>query len=399
MQPKSLSATALHVAELCLARYHAEQIIHARGIGGHAASLGSACHGALEVFVDETQIKGNKSNYNLKFLLDLFKMSYMKVFGTFEASGELFDEGVEMLTRWFERQDWTGVEVVSVETKTHFELTSKKHGVTIPFNYIFDRLDILERDENGEPSVIRIVDYKTNRWALRPDDLDKKIQARIYAMVTQMNYKKAKRIWVQFDLLRHEAVGRVFSREQNIATWRRIHSGYDIILEAEPNDQGEYPETLNAECVFCVRKASCKAYLKNVAAGGVFSFGSPEEIVDRRALLQWQVKAANAAIKELDELILGQAKAEDVKMYESPNNRITFGVSSRREVDPRMAEMVVGPEIFSEYGGKKLAMGQFDKMLKDPRVTPGQKAQLKGLINYNFGDPTVKVESRSFDDD
>jgi hypothetical protein len=338
-------------------------------------------------------------NYNLKFLLDLFKMSYMKVFGTFEASGEMFDDGVEMLTKWFNRQDWTGVEVISVETKTNFELKSKKHEVSIPFNYIFDRLDVLERDEQGEPTVLRIVDYKTNRWALRPDDLDKKIQARIYAMVTQMNYKNAKRIWVQFDLLRHEAVGRVFSREQNIATWRRIHNGYDMILEAEPNDEGNYPETLNSECLFCVRKTSCNAYLKNVAAGGVFSFGSPEEIVDRRALLQWQVKAATAAIKELDELILEQAKTEDVKVYESANNRITFGVSSRRDVDPRMVEMVVGSELFSDYGGKKIAMGQFDKMMKDPRVSPAQRAQLKNLIHYNLGDPTVKVESRSYDED
>jgi hypothetical protein len=194
-------------------------------------------------------------------------------------------------------------------------------------------------------------------------------------------------------------VGRVFSREQNIATWRRIHNGYDMILEAEPNDEGNYPETLNSECLFCVRKTSCNAYLKNVAAGGVFSFGSPEEIVDRRALLQWQVKAATAAIKELDELILEQAKTEDVKVYESANNRITFGVSSRRDVDPRMVEMVVGSELFSDYGGKKIAMGQFDKMMKDPRVSPAQRAQLKNLIHYNLGDPTVKVESRSYDED
>lgn len=395
LRPASLSATALQTAQLCMARFNAEHVIKTRGFGFNAASLGSAVHGALEMYVVATQLKGNKENATLSFLLDMFKLSFCSVFNTSEPEGEAYNDGVEMLTEWHKRMDWTGITVLSVETKTSFELTNKKHGVTIPFNYIFDRLDQLGP---AADKVYRVVDYKTNRWGLRPDDLDKKIQARVYGLVAQMMFPDAERIWVQFDLLRHERVGRVFSREQNIATWKMIHATFQEILET-PED--EILETLNPECNFCVRKASCDAYLRNVSAGGIYSLGDDmSEVVDRRAMLEWQRKAIESAITEMDAMILLHGKKIDVTEFESENNRINFKVSNRRNVAPELVEMVIGPDKFSEYGGKKLTMAQFDVLMKDPALTPAQKAQLKSLVLNKTGEPTVAVSARSaFGDD
>lgn len=388
LKPKSLSASALNTAGLCLDRYNAEYIQRSRGFGGQAASLGTAVHGALEMFVKMVYIDGKAEMNNLKALLDFYQMSYMQTFGTSDTSGEVYNDGVEMLKTWFKRTSFDGVQVLSVEQKLSFDVTDKKYDYTLPFNYIFDRLDLLDPVNK----VYKVVDYKTVRWPLRPADLNKKLQARIYALVCQMQYPDASRIWVEFDLLRHERVGIVFTKEQNAQTWHLIKSELRRILDT-PEDE-VFP-TLNPECKFCVKKVTCDAYLKNAATGGVFSFGDTEQMVERRATLEWQKAAIEAAIKELDTQIVTEFRENDVTEFDTDIAHLDFKVSKRRNISPEMVQLVVGEEKFGEYGGLNLSMAQFDALLKDPEVDDDKKRQLKNLVSYNFGEERVNITQRN----
>lgn len=388
MEPKSLSATALQTAGLCLARFKAQHIDRASGFGGTAASLGSSVHGALELYVKNC-IMEPKMPATYEILLDFFKMSYMEVFQTSDTNTIEFLEGMEMLKRWHARTDFTTFKVISCELKENFTL--KTSIGDIPFNYIWDRHDQLEE------KVYRVVDYKTNRWGLNPADLRNKLQARSYALAAQIKYNDAERIWVEFDMLRHEGpVGIVFSRDDNIATWKHLKAEAERII-ATPYD--DPPETLNSECLFCPRSTTCKALLKNIDIGGVMSHSTPGELVDVRAQLEWQRKAVSSALTKLDEVILGRARAEDVLEYESDVNRLKVGVSSSRAIDAERAEHVLPPEVASQYMGKSLTITNVDKLLKGSELNDEQKRQLASLIYFKKGEPRIKVEMKNLIDD
>jgi hypothetical protein len=388
MEPKTFSATALQVAGQCLSRYKAEHIDRSKGFSGVAASLGSSVHGALEMYVKQC-IMETKMPATEGMLLDFFKMSYMATFGTSDLNTIEYLEGIDMLKRWIKRTDFSKFKVLSCEVKEHFDVRTSIGDV--PFNYIWDRHDQLD------DKIYRVVDYKTNRWGLNPQDLKDKLQARAYGLAAQIKYNDAERIWVEFDMLRHEGpVGLVFSRDDNIATWKHIRREAERIISTPDTD---VPETLNPECLFCSRSTSCSALLKNIAIGGVLSHSTPEELVDVRAQLEWQKKAVSSALEKLDQVILARAKAEDVLEFESDINRLKVGISATRSIDAERAEKVLPPEVAANYLNKSLTIGSVDKLLKGGELNAEQKKELASLIYFKKGEPRVKVTSKSLIDD
>jgi hypothetical protein len=143
MKPRTLSASAIGVAEKCLLRYKAEQIDRVPDIDKDAARAGSAVHGALELFV--TMVYINKTHQReLKLLIELYGMSFLKTFGYLDHTSEIYVEGVEMLDKWYERDHLANRQVLSCEIKKSFPI--KTSIGDIPFNYILDRFDKLSGD-------------------------------------------------------------------------------------------------------------------------------------------------------------------------------------------------------------------------------------------------------------
>lgn len=388
MIPKSLSATSLNVSQLCMSRWEAEMFHRGGGLDNVAALAGTAAHGALELYVTKCILEG-QFPATVETLLMFYKMSYTTTFNSSDTDTEEYLEGVDMLRRWFKRTDFSTFEVLSCEIKETFDI--KTSAGPIPFNYIWDRFDRLDAD------TIRVVDYKTNRWDINPLDLKKKVQARAYAVAAQIKFPDAKRIKVEFDMLRHDGPkGIVFTREENVATWRFMQDQAEKII-ATP--EGEAQETLNGECRFCIKKFTCEALRKNIGAGGIMAVSDPSQAVDLRAMLEWQAAAITSTMKDLDAMILAQAKAEDVDLYESPTNRMKVTVSSRRNVDAERVEMVLGPALFAKHGGRSFAVGTLDKLLKGDEITDEQKAQLRGLVWNKKGEPRVSIEPKNPIDD
>jgi hypothetical protein len=385
MLPVSFSATAMQVAEACPARYKAESVDKAPAIQNAAAGLGSAVHNTLERGVKIFMATGVEPSE--KDFQDFFYLEYLSIFGTVDDTAEDFLDGRKMLHDWYYRQDWGNLHVISAEVKENFPVPFVYQGETVqlPFNYIWDRHDQLEE------GVYKVVDYKTNRWGINPQDLKKKLQARAYGLAAQIKYPDAKQIWVEFEMLRHNGpVGIVFTRDDNANTWRYIKRKAQEIADMDPEN---LEERLNPECNFCIRKASCSALRDNIAAGGIMSVTTGEEIMDLRAKLEYQMKGARKAIEELDTMILAMAKQEDVTEFAAGRSKVTIGVSSRRAVDADMVELAIGPDLFDRFGGKTITMAAIDKLLKGDMLTDQQKSALRGLIYYKQGEPSVKIET------
>lgn len=398
MEPKSLSASALNVFELCPARYKAENIDRSRGFGGFAATLGTTVHNALELFVKACFIDKTQEP-SLPLLMDLYKLSYVQIFGTTDYETLEFADGYEMMDKWWKnnfvkRQYFSEiVRVVSCEVKTNFDIPTSIGP--IPFNYIWDRFDQVEDRK------FKVVDYKSNRWAIQPADLKKKVQARAYSLACAIQLKREgieyDKIWVEFDLLRHGPVGISFTHEDNVAFWTYLKESAEQIISMPDDD---VPEKLNPECLFCVRKSSCEALQKNITVGGLHSIASIEDAIDLRSQLEWQKKGLEALIRDIDGKILTEAKERDMEEFESDMNKLRITMSSQRAVDAEMVELAVGPSLFEKYGGKSITMANVDKLLKGKELDADKKAQLRSLIYQKAGNPSVKVEPKNpIDDD
>lgn len=384
MIPKSFSASALQVAQTCLARYHSENILRAERPPNSAASLGTAVHSALEWYVTAVYILMSKPP-SLDDLLKLFRVAYAAEFNTFDTDSNDYRDGVEMLERWYKRTTPVLADrtVISCEVKTKFDIQTSVGP--IPFNYIWDRFDKLPGDEEYE-----VVDYKSIRFAFGPEELKNKIQARCYGLAAQIQRPTAKRIWVRFDLLRHDSVAVVFTRDQNVATWEYLKESAERIIATADTD---LVETLNPECKWCVRKLVCTALQSHTSGGGYLNVGP--EMLDRRADIEYQRKALDVLARELDEVIFRDAEKFDQVEFETDKNNLSIGWSNRRAVDPERVLLVVGHELFEKYDGPLMNYTTFNKLLKDRAVTPAMKQQLQNLVYNKRGEPTVKVSPRN----
>lgn len=384
MIPTSLSASALHVASLCMKRFEVGSIERIPTLEEQtAATLGSTVHLALQDYVQASQIDKKHPEG-----LDMLELYYKRACSTLyiDIPEEVYDDGWEMLKRWFARTSFDRVQVISTEVKKRFNITTESL-VTIPISYIFDRLDYL-----GD-GVYRVVDYKSQRWGLNLDELRKKIQARIYSMAARMEYPEAKHIWIEFDFLRHDVVGTRFTIEDDRETFNDILNAAEVIVQTT-----DPQPTLNSECGWCPIKTTCPELRRHIDLGGVMSLDF-DEAIDLRAQFEYQQSGINAAKAELDKLIINTARTNDIQEYKTAKTKLTFPVRKTRTVDPDLVEKVVGKELFDLYGGKTLTVPKFTKLLANPELTPSQVSELGSLVNFSFSEPKVKVEATTVDDE
>ena len=381
--PRSLSASAVVVADGCLSRWVAENDVRGRGIERSFTQTGTACHNALEPYVKACYIDKTKEP-SFELLMSFYEVSFMQTYQSSDFKRAEFKDGKALLKAWFERTDFSTFEVISVEERKQFQLKTK--AGEIPFTYIIDRLDKLG------PGVYRVTDYKTNAFGLSAEGLRDKIQARVYALAIMLTHPDATEIWVEFDMLRHEGpVGTVFTVEDCRDTWSFLRSIAHRIIDLP--DTKSAPETLNPECGFCVKKTTCKALLRNVQAGGVFSVEVPEHI-ERRAQLKMQEKAIKDAIKEMDEVILADAKVSDTLRYEGMENDLVITSRAMRYVDADLVAELIGPDLFRTFGSRNITMERIDSLLDGEELEDQKKKALQALIYRTKGVPFLAARKK-----
>lgn len=392
MKPKTLSASSLKVAALCLPRWEAEYLNGARQPGGAAADLGTTCHSALEMYV-KTAIMEKSHPATVKHLLDCYTTSYLEVMQSFDFDSEAFKDGERMMRVWHDRNDFDGFTVLSTEVKESFELPYiDEAGVKqfIKFNFICDRVDKLEDD------VYRVVDYKSWRGLKDPSEVGADLQCRIYALAMQIKHPSAKRIWVVLDQLRGDEAGVVFTREDNAVTWRALKKFLQRIVDTPP---GTARETLNDECRWCVRKSKCGALQKHTNAGGTLDIGLDDLIRMRREA--WLRAGANKDLVEAyDDKIKAEFEELDLRTLETLDGAYVATVTggkSRYEVAGSDVVRVVGPELALEIANFRKS--DVERLRGDSRLTPLQWQQLEKAIKKFPGKRGLIVKAKKKEDE
>lgn len=378
LQPKTLSASSIQAYESCPARY-AAGLTGAQGLSGAPAEIGTVCHEVLRRWVQECH---HTPAGQWPMMERLYGQEYVKLFGD---DGSRFDDGLTMLTRWFDRNDLAQKTILTTELKEQFTLflgprDTPTHAV--PVTYIWDRCDQIRTASGG--FEIQVYDYKTISQPFPPERLRNKIQARIYSLAARLKYPEAERIWVVFDLLRYDEVGTVFTKDEDVATWRYLQSVYERVLA----DDGT-TEKLNSECRWCIRKLACEKLTKHSAIGGPLGITDPIEAADRRAELHAAKVALDAGIDELDQVILQHCEREEILDFTTDRHEVKITAKRTRDVDTTTVVQIVGEEIAAEYG--KIGVTAVDRILRDPRLTADQRGLLKQAFTTRFSEPFVKV--------
>lgn len=375
MKPASLSASATDKFQSCHADFWANYIIRARDLSGVAADLGTTCHSALQELVERGL---HFPQQPLTVLIEIFDKHYDKMFPGDDSKR---DDGRKMMRNWYERSGddfWKGRTVLTTEVKKSFPV-KLPDGTEIPFNYIFDRLDSIDGGRR-----IDVVDYKSVALPVQPEELPRRVQPRVYALATQIEYPDVEEIRVYYDLLRYEMVGYTFTREDNIATWRWLKALVQEIWDADGTQ-----ETINPNCRWCIRKIECKEFLKHDEVGGLLKISDPAIAADARAILEWKRAAIVNAINSLDEVIFQYAETAEVMEFQTEKTKVSIGVSGRREVDSERVANVVGPDLMSKYGN--VGVTAIDAMLKAGELTDEQASEVRQLIRKKMTAPKIKT--------
>jgi len=382
MIPPSVSASSLLVSEACTERWKAENFYKAPQVSSMPADVGTTCHFALEEFVKAVYLENRIEWDNVAYLNDMYRIGYVQTFGNADYDTPEFADGADLIAKWYERNK-LGLynKVLSCEVKTNFPIKTKA-GV-IPFTYIWDRCDQIDE------TTYEVVDYKTLRARVTAEQLKRKIQPRAYALAAQIQFPNAERIWVSFDMLRHDGiVGTVFTRDENAATYRYLQRAVNRIIDT---DEDATEERLNEECKWCIRKTVCETLLKATEFGSVHG-ATPDELVERRFKVASAALALKYAQDELDKALFSIAEHDDKTEWETDDFKVEFTARKMRKADSHGISAIVGPDIAAKYGN--FTVTNLDKLLKSNDITPEQKKQVERHITASFSSPTPKITEK-----
>jgi hypothetical protein len=406
MIPRTLSASSLQVWTLCPDRWVSEYMDRVPNFDNDAAQVGTTVHGALEMLVKACWI--DKTHAGLtrvqqkELLITFYQMSYVQTFGTADFETREYKDGFDLAMRWFGRtnldeKDMIGVETVEVKETIkipynhpdgvahHCEKCQAPGVCQVDFNYLMDRVDQIDE------TTWEVVDYKSIRVPITPEELEQKIQARAYALAIQIKHPEATLIKVTFDLLRHEPVSIYLKRDDNIAFWRYLCAETQEIVNRKVED---VVPRLNLECGYCVKKHTCPLMRKNVAGGGLHAI-DVDEAAERVEQIGAQLRALGRMKDELEEVLMRHAAATDTLQWPTQDGALEVEItSSRRRVFPaQRAAEIMGPELFAKMGN--MTLGNLETIIKDPSMPQETRDQLKELITWTNGNLGVKVKKKT----
>lgn len=379
MIPKRLSASSIKVFETCSARWRAEYMHKAPDSDNEAALLGTICHEALEVFVNAKRFDAG----SWVFLENAYHVAYWKHLD----HGVRYDEGLAMCKRWWERTyehlASSANHILANEDWKQFLVPTSAGD--LPFVYIIDRLD-----RDVDTGVVTVIDYKTVARPVSPEQLHGMIQARLYAMATQMEFPDEPGIWVEFDLLRWEPVGTYFTRDESRDTYRWLVNKAEEIIA----DDG-VTERINPECRFCVRRHACSALDVHIEVGGIQ--GIPlEAAAAQLPELQERHKALGVLVGDLEKIIVDELEGEGVLSMDAGGVEVSLTARKSRKLDQNRASKIIGHDLMAEYG--KLNISDVDALLKGDLLADDEKSQLRQAIRVQFGAPKPVVHQLPLDE-
>ena len=235
---KRLSFTRLDTFEQCPAKYSKRYIQRAMADRPDSLTFGSTLHTALEQIGRRLAILTEGQPVDADAVCKAFEDAWIQAGCTDRA---LYTEGRRLLTQWSERMgEVQPGQVIDVERRFTMQLA----GVQLVG--FMDRVDRIDDD------TVRVLDYKSSRAYMLPDD---SMQLALYGIAAKQMYNVA-RVQIGFDLLRHNQVVVCDLTDEHA---ERCLQWVDT-LARQLQAANDYPAKLNTFCNWCVYKLQCSSY-------------------------------------------------------------------------------------------------------------------------------------------
>lgn len=224
------------------------------------------------------------------------------------------------------------------------------------------------------------------------EELEAKLQARIYALCAAIEYSwwGPDVIQVELDMLRYSPTGVTFTAEDNLETWKYLLKSVHRI---EQMDENKLRRTLGSGCTYCPIAATCEPLRANIDGGGEMSLTDIGEIVPLRFQMKGVADAAKKLVEALDQRIRQYAEQAGQTKFEVAGHPVKFQSRSTRDLaDPSLVAQIIGPELMAMFG--QLKISDVDKILDTGGLSDEQRAAITAQIvkKFSSGGLTVKVE-------
>lgn len=218
--------------------------------------------------------------------------------------------------------------------------------------YFGGRLDWLGVDLEN-PSVLHLVDYKTNQFPPSLKDVQGDIQLMSYDWLVRQNWAELGMIGEptvvsHLDAVRWREIEHVFDK-QELDEWQEWASAIARKLLRDKDGK----EELNAYCGWCPIKLDCKAFQKLPGEG--------ESMLERRTklsldeLVTWRddaaaaVKVLKSGIDEVDEML--KVRATQISPLVVGDSTWTYEPRMQNELDKEALLELIGSDDFVRLAG------------------------------------------------
>jgi len=353
MKVPYISATRLKMAKDCTLAYQfqydptsdSERILKKKS--NHpsemqAARLGNVVHGALEDWRSP-----NPDGSTPKPLFGTLMQCYEKWAAKPEFSVDFtfYQDGKDMLKRWFDRRGKTPVRVYSTEQPMGQHNAPFKLDNGVP---IFGFIDLILEHKDG---TIELIDYKTNRMPKSQTEADTDVQAGIYLAY-------ARQVWPDrplrftFDMIRWGPVSTVWTDHQidEFKLW--LKAKYDTIKTIKHGTP-----SLGDSCKYCAYQSLCPTVQDLIHKGAFDIVASEFDTDDEQFDALATIKAAQGILTKRRSVIEKDLKGRMDTLDPEGTAIATekwdcrFKKGERSEYIPSEIQKIVPPAVFGQMVG------------------------------------------------
>ena len=337
-----------------------------------AARLGNIVHGALE---DWRMPDENGKVPAPKFGRLMKHYDEWAAKPQYAVSYEMYEDGKNLLRRWFDRRGKMPIRVVATEQAmgSHSAPFMLDNGVPI-----FGFIDLIVEHKDG---TIELVDYKSNRAPKTQEEADNDVQAGIYLSWAKQNYPD-KPLLFSFEMLRFGVVSTVWTDKkiENFKAW--LKTQYDSIQSLS-----EGIPTIGDSCRWCAYTSICPA-AQDLMSKGAFDlveseFGSDDEMLDALATIKAAQGILNRRRKSIeDEFKQRLDPFNPDEGIETQGWKVKFQPRERTEFIASEVQRLVPPAVFGQMVSlSKTAVERALPILSDEVAEKVRKSAIKKPYN------------------
>ena len=241
-----ISYSALESFENCPKKYEFKYIDKIKAPKSKEQILGTVVHLALKYF------HSTLPTPKLSQLLDFFKERWPKesIWDSKEEEKVFFEEGLELLRNYYQRNYGKKFSVIDVETNIEAEISESEHPEAEK-HIITGRIDRIDKlDEN----FFEIIDYKTGKKMPSQAKVNESLQLGVYSIgfVQRWPHLKEAKLKLSLWYLKHQESLSVIKTDDFVKkTKEKI---VDLIKKIK---KSKFPPLPSSLCDFCAYKKIC----------------------------------------------------------------------------------------------------------------------------------------------